>query len=211
MATDAALPRTPEAPFSSATREGAVADAPVPRPALEFDRPTAPPIEAVTFAGIVRASGLGPAALALSFARLAFGPGSLGFSDVVRLRLYDPALRAAGSLETFVGQRRNRDLCVTANFRHDWLGLMSDKVAALGYLAAHGLPTIPVRAIDAPRLSGGSGRVLTDRRTLEAFLLDPGRYPLFGKRVEEVQSLGAIALARCCPDTRMLDGVVDPV
>ncbi|MCJ2126330.1 sugar-transfer associated ATP-grasp domain-containing protein [Methylobacterium sp. J-077] len=153
----------------------------------------------------MRASGLGPAALALSFARLAFGPGSLGFSDFIRLRLYDPDIRTAGGLESFVGQRRNRDLCVAANFRHDWLGLMSDKVAALGYLAAHGLPTILIRAIYAPRLSGGSERVLTDRPALEAFLLDPGHYPLFGKPIEGGQSLGAIALARCCIGTRMLE------
>jgi len=176
-----------------------------PRPAFDTARPDATALDAGAFAKVVRASGLGPAALALSFARLAFGPGSLGFSDFLRLRLYEPDLRAAGGLERFVGQRRNRDLCVTANYRHDWLGLMSDKVAMLGYLAAHGLPTIPIRAIYAPRLTGGSARVLTDRRTLEAFLLDTSHYPLFGKPVEGVQSLGTIGLARCWPGTRMLE------
>ena len=49
---------------------------------------------------------------------------------------------------------------------------------------------------------------------LEAFLLDPAHYPLFGKPVEGVQSLGSIALAGCAPGSRMLarsDGTAIPL
>ncbi|MCJ2067349.1 hypothetical protein MKK75_00775 [Methylobacterium sp. J-030] len=202
---DAVFPYTSKAAFGSIAPGGLVADGQKSRPALDLDRPSAPALEARAFTEIVRASGLGPAALTLSFARLAFGPGSLSFSDFVGLRLYDPEFRTVGGLYRFVGRRRNRELCLTANYRHDWLGLMSDKVAALGYLAAHGLPTIPIRAIYAPQLSAGSERILADRRTLEAFLLDPGHYPLFGKPVAGFQSLGTIALGRCHPGARMLE------
>lgn len=155
--------------------------------------------EAPSLAGqmvqIRQASGLSPTAIAATFARLARGPGKVSFQDFIRLRLFDREVTSAAAPSEFVGQRRNRDICVTVNYRHDWYGLMSDKVALSAYLASYGLPTIPIAAIYAPAV-GGAPPVLSDRQALESFLTALGNFPLFGKPVEGFQSLGSIALRR---------------
>ena len=148
-------------------------------------------------AQIREASGLSPTAIASTFARLARGPGKLSFQDFIRLRLFDRTGSTAAPASEFVGQRRNRDICVTVNYRHDWFGLMSDKVALSAYLASYGLPTIPLAAIYAPELGAGTPPILSNREGLESFLMTPANFPLFGKPVEGFQSLGSIAL-RCC-------------
>src|ERR1700680_4759893 len=129
-----------------------------------------------------------------SFAKLAWGPGKISFGDFVRLRLFDEAFHEGSPLADYVGQRRNREICVTANYRHDWYGLISDKVATFGYLSNYGLPTIPIEGIFAPDVAAKSASVLRDRHALEIFLTAPGRLPLFGKPVEGTQSLGTIGI-----------------
>src|SRR5438309_2073707 len=83
-----------------------------------------------------------PLSIMREYCGLAFGPGQVSFKDYTRLRLFDrdfyPDKRAV------VGQRKNRDLDLTINFRHDWIGLFANKIASASYLAAHGFPTIPL-------------------------------------------------------------------
>lgn len=145
-------------------------------------------------ARIRQESGLSHAAIVTAFARLARGPGKITFPDFVRLRLFDPAFTAGAVLSEFVGQRRNRDICVAVNYRHDWYGLMSDKVAVAAYLASYGFPAIPLAAIYAPDLGDGAAPVLASPGKLESWLTAPGRLPLFGKPVDGFQSLGSVGL-----------------
>ena len=88
------------------------------------------------------------------YCSLAFGPGQVSFKDYTRLRLFDngfyPDKRAV------VGQRKNSDIDLTINYRHDWIGLFANKVASASYLAAHGFPTIPVLGIYAEKLASAS-------------------------------------------------------
>ena len=137
--------------------------------------------------------------IVMAYAKLSMGPGKISFRDFVRLRLFDPALRETADLNAFIGQRRNRDICVTVNHRHDWLGMLSNKVAALSYLAAYGFPVIPFAAFFAPGIARGAATVLGDRAALKAFLLR-APYPLFGKPTEGLQSLGTIGLRGLTPD-----------
>ena len=130
------------------------------------------------------------------YATLAFGPGQVSFSDYTRLRLFDDAFYAGSDKRTVVGQRRNFDIDLTINYRHDWMGLFSNKVASASYLAAHGFPTIPVSAIYAKDLAGASHLVARNRDDLRAFLVNEANYPLFGKPIEGTQSLGSIGLKR---------------
>jgi Sugar-transfer associated ATP-grasp len=153
-------------------------------------------------ARIRQATGLGHAAIVKSFVKLARGPGKISFADFVRLRLFDPQFHSGSVLAAYVGQRRNRDICVNVNYRHDWYGLLSDKVAVASYLTSYGLPTIPIVAIYAPDLAR-NGRVLTDRRALAAFLTAGGS--LFGKPVEGFQSLGSVALQKFLPAERVFE------
>ncbi len=140
--------------------------------------------------------GLSPIQIVRDFANLALGPGKVSFDDYVRLRLFSLDYWAGCDRRTVVGQRANRDLLVEVNYRHDWYGLIDDKVASSAYLSAYGLPTMPIAAIFAPRLRTGAAHVLHSREELERFLLRDEIYPLFGKPAEGFQSLGSIALRR---------------
>jgi hypothetical protein len=125
---------------------------------------------------------------------LAVGPGRISFGDFVRLRLFDPAFYAEAPLTEFVGYRRNCWICAKVNYRHDWFGLMSNKIAGSAYLSRYGLPVIPISAVYAPEFPGGNPGLLSDRQQLEQFLSSSGNYPLFGKPVEGGQSLGSVGL-----------------
>ena len=141
------------------------------------------------------------------YATLAFGPGQVSFSDYTKLRLFDDAFYAGSDKRTVVGQRRNFDIDLTINYRHDWMGLFSNKVASASYLAAHGFPTIPVTAIYAKDLVGASHLVARNIHDLRAFLANEANYPLFGKPIEGTQSLGSIGLKRYLPGTDSLETI----
>lgn len=155
--------------------------------------------EALSLPALVKigeATGMGPMQVVRDFANLAMGPGKISFNDYVRLRLFDHAVWQESDRRSVAGQRRNRDLAVEINYRHDWYGLLDDKVASIAYLSAYGLPTARIAAIFAPRLMRDATHVLRDRAALRAFLAAPQAYPLFGKPADGFQSLGSIAL-RC--------------
>jgi hypothetical protein len=148
---------------------------------------------------LAAASGLSPIQTVRDFANLALGPGKLSFEDYVRLRLFDVDYWAGCDRRTVIGQRCNRDLLVELNYRHDWYGLVDDKIASSAYLAAYGLPTVPRAAIFAPQLKTGAAHVLRNREEIERFLQRDEVYPLFGKPADGFQSLGSIALRKAHP------------
>lgn len=146
-------------------------------------------------------TGAPPMQLMREYSRLAFGPGKLSFEDFVKFRLFDDAWIGGAEKADFVGARRNRDLVVEINFRHDWHGLLTNKLVSQAYLATYGLPTIAPRAIYAPGMNIPSDKRLRTRAELRDFLLESANYPLFGKPVESFQSLGALALIGCDADS----------
>jgi hypothetical protein len=154
-------------------------------------------------------TGAAPMQLTREYSRLAFGPGKISFEDYVKYRLFDYAWLAGADKADFVGARRNRDLVVEINYRHDWHGLLTNKLVSQSYLAAYGLPTIAPRAIYAPGMTTAAGHLLRTRAELRAFLLDADNYPLFGKPVESFQSLGALALLGCDAEAGELIAVGD--
>lgn len=138
-----------------------------------------------------------PMQLMREYSRLAFGPGKISFEDYIKNRLFDDTWLAGAEKADFIGARRNRDLIVEINYRHDWHGLLTNKLVSQSYLAAYGLPTIAPLAIFAPNMLLVSDRLLRTRAELRAFLLDAANYPIFGKPIEGFQSLGALALLGC--------------
>ena len=148
---------------------------------------------------ISRQTGSSPVKVAIAYARLVLGHNKVSFEDYVRMRLFDPAFQVNAASNAYVGQRRNLAICVAVNYRHDWHGLLSNKLATSGYLSAYGLPIVPATAVFVSHLTAGGPRVLNDLAALTAFLSDPGSYPLFGKPIEGFQSLGSIALKSCRP------------
>jgi hypothetical protein len=129
-----------------------------------------------------------------AYGKLAMGSGKISFADYVRLRLFDPSMGSDSELRAYVGQRRNRDICAQVNYRHDWHGMLTNKVASLQYLAAYGLPIIPIKAIYAPGNTRRQATILAERSDLIRFLSAPENYHLFGKPAEGHQSLGSIGL-----------------
>ncbi|MGB8278266.1 MAG: sugar-transfer associated ATP-grasp domain-containing protein [Methylovirgula sp.] len=156
---------------------------------------------------LAEATQMSPTQVVRDFAGLAFGPGKVSFNDYVRLRLFDHAYWHECDRRSVVGQRRNRDLCVEINYRHDWYGLVDDKVASIAYLSAYGLPTAKIAAIFAPRLTKGASHILRDRESLRQFLSCDAAYPLFGKPADGYQSLGSIALRRPHPERGELEAI----
>jgi Sugar-transfer associated ATP-grasp len=152
---------------------------------------------AIQLRAISKESGLGALKIATAYARLALGRGKVSFQDFVNLRLFDPAFHENANLNAYVGQRRNLDICVAVNYRHDWHGILSNKLATSGYLSAYGLPVVPATAVYDSHLTTGGPRVLNNLAALRTFLSNPGSYPLFGKPLEGFQSLGSIALRSC--------------
>ena len=152
-------------------------------------------------------TGMNPTQVVRDFASVAFGPGKASFNDYIRLRLFDQAFWQESDRRNVVGQRRNRDLAVEINYRHDWYGLLDDKVASTVYLSAYGLATAKIAAVFAPRLRNGAKHILRDRDSLARFLLSGEAYPLFGKPADGFQSLGSVALRRPHPKDNELETI----
>ena len=165
---------------------------------FDLTRPEAPPAVADLLAQVTAASGQSPLAVMKDFWGLSRGPGKLSFNDYVKYRLFDKAFYGDADRKAFLGQRANHSLMLELNYRHDWFALLNNKIAFQGYIAGYGLPVIATLGLYAPGFAGSAGaRLLADAAALRDFLLTPGHYPLFGKPVEGVQSLGSLALEAC--------------
>jgi hypothetical protein len=150
-----------------------------------------------------------PLQIATEYARLALGPGKISFKEFIIYRLFDDAWLAGADKAEFVGEQSRRSLTLRINFRHDWYGLLENKLTSQSYLETYGLPTIAARAIYAPGLTTPSERLLRSPAELRSFLLAERNYPLFGKPAESLQSLGALALLGCDAMRAELIGIGD--
>jgi len=165
---------------------------------FDVARPEIAPAVAEVVAQITAASGLSPMAIMKDFWGLSQGPGKLSINDYVKYRLFDKSFYGDADRKAFLGQRANHALMLQVNYRHDWFALLNNKVAFQGYVGGYGLPVIATLGLFAPGFAGAPGvRLLADRAALTAFLLTPDHYPMFGKPVEGVQSLGSLALQSC--------------
>ena len=163
-------------------------------PALDVSHTKAELPMAAALQKMAAVTGASPLKLMRHYSALAFGPGRISFRDYTNLRLFDDSRFAGIDRRTVAGARRNRDIAVAVNYRHDWYGLLSNKIASLFYLAAFGLPTIPVVAIYAEALGIDTPTLLRNGGDIAAFLRRGELYPLFGKPAEGFQSLGSAGL-----------------
>ena len=183
-----------------------VADhAPTEKPVIDVARAeTAHKVDS-TLLKIVAASGMSPLKVMRDYVGLAFGPGRISFKDYIDFRLFDGAFWAGEDRRLVVGHQRNVVINQIINFRHDWWGMIDNKIAGGSYLAAYGLPIIPTVAIYCDKLKTGPGQVASNENELRAILTDEANYPMFGKPAEGIQSLGSIGLQRYLPQERMLE------
>jgi hypothetical protein len=183
------------------------------RPVIDVERPQAASGIDAALMKMVAATKSSPLKIMRDYAGLAFGPGRVSFGEYTKLRLFDDAFWSGADKREVVGTKRNVAINHVVNFRHDWWGLLSDKIASASYLSAYGFPTISFKAIYADHIGGAAGRLLRDEAALRAFLLNEGNYPLFGKPAEGLQSLGSIALRRPLADDMIeaVDGRAIPL
>jgi len=177
------------------------------QPSLNISRPKTEVSIDVALKKIGVLTKTSPLRIMRDFTTLAFGPGRVSFRDYVRLRLFDETHYSGCDRRSVVGQRRNRELVSNANYRHDWMGLFTDKIASSSYLAAYGLPTIPIMAIYTIVRTGASSRLVSNPNELRGFLTNEDNYPLFGKPTEGCQSLGSIGLQRYIAKTDSVETV----
>jgi Sugar-transfer associated ATP-grasp len=154
---------------------------------------------------IVAASKTSPLSIMRDYVGLAFGPGKISFKDYTRLRLFDQEFWGEEDRRTVAGQHRSAAIYYTVNFRHDWWGLVENKIATCSYLAAYGIPTTPTLAVYCENLTTGAANVVSNERHLRDFLTDNANYPMFGKPIEEQRSLGSIGLQRYLPKSESVE------
>jgi len=165
---------------------------------------TAPGVDAALLK-IVAASKTSPLRIMRDYVGLAFGPGKITFEDYTQLRLFDSGFWSGINLRTVAGRRGSAAIYQTINYRHDWWGLVGNKVASTSYLSAHGFPVIPILAVYCGNLKTGTANVACNEQQLHKILADESNYPMFGKPTEGVQSLGSIGLRRYVPQKKSIE------
>jgi len=130
------------------------------------------------------------------FAGLAFGPGKLSFEEYVALRLFDRRMYEGADKKAFVGSNASPWIWLQANHRIEYFGLLDNKIAANALFAAYGFSTIPTVAVFSEQLGKPASTLLHSAEELRAFLTRGEIYPLFGKPIDGLQSLGSASLDR---------------
>ena len=130
-------------------------------------------------------------------ARLAFGPGKLSMDEYFAMRLFDDQALGATDKKAFLGLDAMRKVWMKANHNQEWWGIMREKLAITALLGAYGFPVIPTLALYSNSLHLPATRMLETRAALRAFLMEAASYPLFGKPMDEKQSLGTASLTGC--------------
>ena len=154
---------------------------------------------------MVAATKSSPLKIMREYTSLAFGPGRVSFAEYNKLRLFDDAYYEGQDKRAVIGWKRNSQINLIANYRYDWWGMLSDKIASESYLKTYGFPTIQTMAIYSDRAGRQSKTLLNTVDGLRAFLMNEALYPMFGKPTDGLQSLGSIALKRLNASTRELE------
>ena len=115
---------------------------------IDVERPEAAVQIDAALMKIVKTTKSSPLKVMREYTSLAFGPGKVSFAEYHKLRLFDDAYYQGQDKRAVIGWKRNSQINLEANFRYDWWGMLSDKIASASYLAAYGFPTIPLLAID---------------------------------------------------------------
>jgi len=163
---------------------------------------------------IAETSGKSHLALIRDFAKLAFGPGKLAFDEYLTLRLFDEASLAGADKRAFVGLAASRKIWLEANHQIEYFSLVENKIAANALFGAYGFPIIPALALFSNRAGLSTANLLRTEEELRHFLIRGRHYPLFGKPMGGIQSLGTASFDRYDTATDSLvggDGVATPV
>jgi hypothetical protein len=146
-------------------------------------------------------------------ARLSFGRTGLLTDEYFTLRLFDEK-NLQSPKTSFAGKNGIRKVWMTANYKENWFGPMSDKLAFDTLLGGFGLPVCKTKAYFTTGYDVPALKVLNTRADLEAFLTDPHSYPFFSKPRSSSLSLGSASAVQYEPEAkaiRMLSGKSVPL
>ncbi len=141
-------------------------------------------------------------------ARLSFGKTGLLTDEYFTLRLFDEK-NLQSPKNTFAGKNGIRKVWMTANYKENWFGPMSDKLAFDTMLAGFGLPVCKSKAYFSTGYDVPAFKQMRTRAELEAFLTNPDNYPFFSKPRSSSLSLGSASAVTYDKETnaiRMLSG-----
>lgn len=123
---------------------------------------------------------------------LAEAPNMLLAGEYYYYRLYDDGCYAASEKRKFLGRRVQQKLVASISGR--WGGIVHDKLVFQTLLSAYGFPMPPVIATyDAHRSAPGAA-ILRASEDVARFLRSEEHYPLFGKPIDGMFSLGTVRL-----------------
>lgn len=191
-----AVPST-QAPASSDTAAEPLAPEPAAAPAviLATARVNAGPPLAKMLQMAADRYGKSPVQLLTDFARLAIGPGRLSIDEYFAFRLFDDEALSGADKSQFAGLRAMRDVWMAVNWDETWDGVFADKLALEVLLRGFGLPTTRTLAVYSEQRALPAFQAMRDVEALAAFLRTGSVYPLFGKPVDSIQSLGSASFA----------------
>jgi len=127
---------------------------------------------------------------------LRYGAGRLAFEEYFGLRLFDPNLYGNADKKAFVGAYATQQICLQANYRCDFFGLVNNKVAADILLGMYGFPVMPTIAVFRDQVGRPAKFLLRSEVELREFLTKNEHYPLFCKPISGHQSIGTASLER---------------
>jgi hypothetical protein len=185
---------------------------PLVAPRASPDRAEAEPGMMTALGRMASAAGAPVTHLMADFAALSLGQGRVAFADYERLRLWDAGFWGLADRREVVGARRGRELVRQANVRHDAFALAADRLASGAYLAAHGLPSVPLLAIYREGLAAPGGHLLRTRDQLRQFLEERAGEPLVARPAEGGSARFLFADPRLDPAAevdRMVDEAAD--
>jgi len=167
-----------------------------PPPTIDVEHPTQTISLVTELRQISEASGKSWLALIRDFTKLAFGPGKLSFDEYLGLGLYDDRRIAGSDKRAFMGLVASRRIWLEANFQVELFGLLENKIAANALFGTYGFPTIPTLAFFCNSAGRAGTDLLRNEDELRHFLIRGRHYPLFGKPLNGLQSLGAASFER---------------
>lgn len=130
----------------------------------------------------------------VEMAKLSFGAGKVTIGEYIDLGLFRKGL-ALDDKRAYVGLTAMRQIWDTANFLRDWWGLIENKLAATSLLGSWGFPVIPTKGVYSESFRIPALPPLADKAELCAFLRTPANYPLFGKPIDSLRSLGSASFS----------------
>lgn len=130
----------------------------------------------------------------VEMAKLSFGAGKVTIGEYIDFGLFRKGLNLEQK-RAYVGLTAMRQIWDSANFLRDWWGLIENKLAATSLLGSWGFPVIPTKGVYSEAFRIPALPPLANRAELLSFLRDPARYPLFGKPIDSLRSLGSASFS----------------